>query len=101
LMSEDPDLVRQLHPDLPYTVAEVVWAARMEMARKVEDVLARRTRALVLNARAAIAMAPEVVLLLAAELGRDEPWIAAELKSFNDLAAQYTLQNTETKISAA
>ena len=47
-----------LHPALPYTEAEVIWAARHEMARTVEDVLARRTRALFLNARAAMAMAP-------------------------------------------
>ena len=54
-----------LHPALPYTEAEVIWAARHELARTVEDVLARRTRALFLNARAAIAMAPRVASLLA------------------------------------
>ena len=60
-----------LHAQLPYTGAEVVWAARHEMARTVEDVLARRTRALFLNARAAAAMAPEVARLMAGELGWD------------------------------
>ena len=59
--------------ELPYTGAEVVWAARHEMARTVEDVLARRTRALFLNARAAEAMAPEVARLMAGELGWDAP----------------------------
>ena len=48
-----------------------MWAARHEMARTVEDVLARRTRALFLNARAAAAMAPEVARLMAGELGWD------------------------------
>ena len=59
--------------------AEVIWAARWEMARTVEDVLSRRTRALLLNARAAIAMAPRVAELLAAELGYTEPGSVARL----------------------
>ena len=79
----------QLHPALPYIAAEVVWAARDEMARTVEDVLARHTRALFLNATAAIAMAEPVAQLLAAELGRDEAWIAAQVKEFTALAQQY------------
>ena len=57
---------------LPYIGAEVVWAARHEMARTVEDVLARRTRALFLNARAAEAMAPAVARLMAPELDWDD-----------------------------
>src|SRR6185503_2974897 len=57
----------RLHPALPYIEAEVIWAARAEMARTVEDVLARRTRALFLNARAAVEMAPRVAELLARE----------------------------------
>ena len=54
-MRSQPALAEQLHPDLPYVAAEVVWAVRVEMARKVEDVLARRLRALFLNAKAAVA----------------------------------------------
>src|SRR5690606_22362017 len=53
----------QLHPALPYTEGEVIWAVREEMARTIEDVLARRTRALFLNAKAALAMAPTVARL--------------------------------------
>ena len=60
----DPELAKQLHPELPYIAAEVVWASRMEMARSVEDVLARRTRALFLNARAAMQMARPVARCL-------------------------------------
>ncbi len=67
----------------------MVWAAREEMARTVEDVLARRTRALFLNAKAAIAMAEPVAKLLAAELGRDESWAAAQVAEFSALAQQY------------
>jgi glycerol-3-phosphate dehydrogenase len=62
------------------------------MARSVEDVLARRTRALFLNARAAMAMAPAVADLLASEFGRDEAWKRAEIARFNELAAHYTLE---------
>ena len=91
LMASDARLAERLHPALPYTAAEVVWAARHEMARTVEDVLARRTRALFLNARAAVEMAPRVADLLAAELERDDSWKAAQLESFNRIARNYTL----------
>ena len=96
LAGESPELAQRLHPDLPYIAAEVVWAARMEMARSVEDVLARRTRALFLNARAAMAMAPRVASLLAVELGKDTAWADAEVKKFNQLATQYTLDHSAT-----
>jgi glycerol-3-phosphate dehydrogenase len=79
----------RLHPDLPYIAAEVVWAARAEMARTVEDVLARHTRALFLNAAAAKAMAEPVARLLAAELGRDEGWVGCQVREFCELAGQY------------
>src|SRR5262249_2332620 len=72
LIRADPSLAAPLNPALPYCGAEVVWAARAEMARNVEDVLARRTRALFLNARAAMDMAPAVAALLARELERDD-----------------------------
>jgi len=81
-LAREPRLAAQLHPALPYIAAEVVWAARAEMARTVEDVLARHTRALFLNARAAIEMAEPVARLLAAELRRDEAWVAAQVKDF-------------------
>ena len=84
-------LAATLHPALPYTGAEVVWAARHEMARTVEDVLARRTRALFLNARAAEAMAPAVARLMAAELDWDEARQSAEVAAFSTLAAGYRL----------
>ena len=91
LARTEPELAGALHPALPYTGAEVVWAARAEMARTVEDVLARRTRALFLNARAAVAMAPRTAELLARELGRDAAWQAAQVSAFRALAAGYLL----------
>jgi glycerol-3-phosphate dehydrogenase len=81
----------RLHAALPYTSGEVLWAVREEMARTVEDVLARRTRALFLNARAAIEMSTAVAALMAAELDRDQAWIASQLQAFQDVAKNYLL----------
>jgi len=81
LMQSGPELAKPLIADLPYVAAEVVWATRHEMARTVEDVLCRRTRALFLNAKAALDAAPQVALLMARELGRDSTW---ELKQVGD-----------------
>jgi glycerol-3-phosphate dehydrogenase len=91
IASENPRLAEKLHPELPYIAAEIVWSARCEMSRTLDDALARRTRALLLNARATHAIAPRVARLLAEELGRDEIWIAAQVKSFHALAKQYIL----------
>jgi glycerol-3-phosphate dehydrogenase len=74
---------------LPYTVGQVIWAARHEMARTVEDVLARRLRLLFLDAEAALAAAPRVAALLAAELGQDHAWQTEQLRRFTLLAANY------------
>jgi glycerol-3-phosphate dehydrogenase len=89
LMRESPSLATRLHAQLPYTGAEVVWAARHEMARTVEDVLARRTRALFLNARAAETLAKDVARIMAGELGWDAARQAAEAASFSQLAKAY------------
>jgi glycerol-3-phosphate dehydrogenase len=89
LMEADASLAERLHPRLPYTGAEVVWAARQEMARTVEDVLARRLRALFLNARAAMEMAPRVAELLAREFGRDENWTAEQVRIFGETGKKY------------
>jgi len=91
LAEENAALAETLHPSLPYIAAEVVWAARHEMARTVEDVLARRTRALFLNARAAVEMAPLVAELLAIELERDAAWKEAQVVSFDQTARNYIL----------
>jgi glycerol-3-phosphate dehydrogenase len=91
LIRADASLGVALDPRLPVCGAEVVWAARAEMARTVEDVLARRTRALFLNARAAIEMAPAVAQLLARELSRDDRWQTQQVDAFRALAAGYTV----------
>ena len=92
LSNQDATLNTLLHPRLPYRKGEVVWAARHEMARTVEDVLARRTRALFLDAHAAMDSAPEAARLLAAELGRGNEWVEQEIQTFRNLAAGYIYQ---------
>jgi glycerol-3-phosphate dehydrogenase len=81
-----PALAEPLHPALAINGAQVVWAARAEMARTVEDVLARRTRALFLNVSAALAMAPRVAHLLGQELGRDHDWQEGQVAQFSQVA---------------
>ena len=96
MAEERPELSHKLHEAFPHTGAEVVWAVRHEMARTVEDVLARRLRVLFLNARVAMEMAPEVASLMAAELNRDYSWQEAQVTTFSRLARQY-LGKTETE----
>ncbi len=89
LVVQRPELAAVVHPLLACVQAEVVWHARNEMARTVEDVLARRTRALLLNARASIEAAPVVARLLAGELGRDEAWQRSQVEAYTRLASGY------------
>jgi glycerol-3-phosphate dehydrogenase len=91
IAAANPALAAPLHARLPYTGAQVVYGARREMARTVEDVLARRTRALLLDARAAIEAAPRVANLLGAELGRDASWASQQVGAFRALARGYLL----------
>lgn len=94
LQQEDARFGERLHAALPYTAAEVVWSARQEMARTVEDVLARRLRALFLNSRAAVEMAPRVASLLASELGRNDSWEKEQIREFEVLAVNYSVQGS-------
>ncbi len=96
LMRTEPELAVKLDDELPYTAAEVAWAARHEMARTLDDVLARRTRALFLNSKAALRMAPKAVEVLAKELGRDAAWRQRQLAEFENIAAGYVLGGTAT-----
>lgn len=86
---ENPAWAEKLHSRLPYRRAEVIWAARKEMARRVEDILARRTRALFQDAKASMEAAPVVGKLLAKELGKTEDWQAEEVRKYEELAAGY------------
>ncbi|WP_034388733.1 glycerol-3-phosphate dehydrogenase/oxidase [Deinococcus sp. YIM 77859] len=86
-----PGATTRLHPDLPYSEAELRWGIRHESARTVEDLLARRTRALLLNARASQEAAPRAAAILAEELGRDAAWAQAQAQAYQELARGYQL----------
>ncbi len=92
LAQAEPQFDVPLHPALPFRQTEVIWHARHEMARTVEDVLARRTRALVLDARASIAAAPTVARLLADELGHDNAWAEAQVRAYTALAQDWLMR---------
>ena len=79
----------KLHPDFDYTVEDVICAMRDEMALTVEDVLARRTRILFLNARAAIDLAPKVAEIMTKELNKYKGWKSEQVKSFIETAQKY------------
>ncbi len=93
--SSDPEL---LHSELPYTRGDTIRAVRNEMAQTVEDVLARRTRALFLDARAAIEIAPKVAKIMAVELGNDDAWTITQLADFENLADKYLAMATSKKL---
>jgi glycerol-3-phosphate dehydrogenase len=94
LIYADSKLAEPLHSDLHYIKAEVVWAVRSEMARTIDDVLARRTRALFLDARAAIEAALDVSKLMARELGWTEATRERHLAEFRSLARNYSLHRS-------
>jgi glycerol-3-phosphate dehydrogenase len=100
LLKAQPELSETIHPELPIQKVEVVWHAREEMARTVEDVLARRTRSLLLNAKASIEAAPLVAQMLAEELGRDAAWQAHQVESYTTLAKGYVFKAPESTASA-
>lgn len=89
MVKENPGLGYPLHPDLFYLPVEVIWAVKEEMARTLEDVLSRRTRALFLDAKASIEIAPKVAKIMAQELNKDQKWIEEEVKKFRSLAQNY------------
>lgn len=91
LQQENPALAMKIHPDYDFTAGEVVWAVRNEMARTVDDVLARRVRALYLDARASMEMAPAVAKIIAGELGRDDAWVKAQTDDYLSIAQGYVL----------
>ncbi len=87
----NPDTAVRLHPRLPYRRSELIWAVRKEMAITLTDLLARRTRALILDARASMDIAPSAARIMAAELGRGAEWERAQVSDFISLAKQYLL----------
>lgn len=91
LMQKQPELGERLHPDRPVVKAQVVWAVRREMARTVEDVLSRRTRELLLDAKMSVELAAPVAQILAEELGRDAEWQRLQIEEYTALARKYMI----------
>lgn len=94
IVREDPASAEKIHEKLNIRKAEILWAIRGEMAQTVEDVLARRTRALFLNAPAAIEIAPKVIELMRQEMNKDNMWVAEQMQNFSEVARNY-LPGTE------
>ncbi len=90
LESDRPELAASLHESWNLKKSDVVWAVRHEMARTVEDVLARRTRLLFLDARVAQEVAGQVAALMAEELGKDDTWREQQLQDFSVTAQYYS-----------
>ena len=91
MIGSDPHFGDFVHERLPVTHGEVAWFVRREMARTVDDVLSRRTRSILLDARAAADAAPEVAGTMAAELGKDDAWVTDQVRVFRDIAKGYVL----------
>ena len=89
LIDDKPELGGLLDPRLPYTKAEIVWICRNEMPRKLEDILARRTRSMFLDARASSSIATEVAEIMAGELKTDGKWAETQVKEYNQLLLNY------------
>jgi glycerol-3-phosphate dehydrogenase len=89
VIEEKPEWSDPLHADLPIKSGEVIWAVRHEMARTVEDFLARRRRVLFQDARKSIEVAPKVAAIMAEEIGHDAAWQKKQVESYTELAKQY------------
>ena len=92
VLRENSIYIERLHPNMTPVAGEVIWAVRYEMARTVEDFLSRRTRCLLLDAKASMEMAPKVAELMAGELGKDDIWKQTQLKIYQKLAEGYLMR---------
>ncbi|MFT7149791.1 MAG: glycerol-3-phosphate dehydrogenase, partial [Nonlabens sp.] len=93
LEEEHPELAELISETLPLRRSQVVWAVRHEMARTVEDMLARRVRGLFLDAHESIRVSGQVAKIMAEEMGEDSNWIEEQLEAFNEVASKYVIKN--------
>ena len=93
IMTENNEWSDTLSSETDIMIGQVIWAVRKEMARTVEDVLARRMRVLFIDARLAISLAPKVADIMMKELRQDENWKENQIRSFSDLAKGYLLED--------
>ncbi|MEM7603602.1 MAG: FAD-dependent oxidoreductase, partial [Verrucomicrobiota bacterium] len=100
LLAEESIVSEKIHPELPCTLDDVDSAVNREMALTLDDVLSRRTRSLLLDAKAARKIAPAVCQQMAGILGKGDDWVARELKEFEQIALAYS-EPTSHKESVA
>jgi len=91
MIQDNSELALSLHPDYPYTKAEVVFMIQNEMAQTVEDILARRIRLLFLDAKAAKECAIEVASIIAKEKNKSPQWEQQQIEHFYTIANQYLI----------
>lgn len=91
MQKENPVWAERLENGSDFTAGEVIWAVRHEMARTVDDVLARRIRVLYLDAKHSVSLAPRVAEIMASELGKDQEWIVSQVEEFTELAKGYII----------
>jgi glycerol-3-phosphate dehydrogenase len=91
LQQSDPKYMQKIHPHMDYTVAEIAWAVQKEMACTIDDVLARRVRALYMDAKASVEMAPSVASIMAQELNKNKEWEEEQVREYTSLAKNYYL----------
>jgi glycerol-3-phosphate dehydrogenase len=89
MIDNNPELGMAMDPDLPYTRAEMIWICRNEMPLNLDDLLARRTRALFLNARVSTAIAADAAGIMADELDHDANWVENQVTAYRNLAENY------------
>jgi len=89
IINDDKTLGEKIHPSLPFIKAEIIWGVRNEMCMRIEDFLSRRTRALLLDAQAAIESAPMVAEIMVREMQKDENWMQNQIASFRSVARNY------------
>lgn len=89
IIVEDSNFAKLLHEDFPYQKAEIINGVGNEMARTVEDILARRTRILFLDAKAAMSISREIAEIMALEFGEDDKWIDEQVLEFETIARNY------------
>lgn len=91
ILQLDPEGNQSLSDELYITKNQIIWAVREEMAVKLEDVLARRTRCLFLNSNATLNLAKKTAEIMAEEMKKTPSWIEKELEEFKQLTQKYTL----------
>jgi len=91
LQKDNPEYEKKLHKDFEFTIGEVVWAVRKEMARTIDDVLARRTTILYLDAKASVAIAKQVASIMAKELKKDKKWEEVQVQEYTEMSKAYIM----------